>query len=399
MTRSSVPSSSFAAAGRPAQQVIAHGLEGVVATDTQLSHIDGEAGRLILRGYSVEVLAEIAGFEEVCGLLIEGSPPGPETRATWQRHLGRARATAFERLARLDTSLAASDPMDALRGSIGQLCESRDLHETSAELIGSVAVFASAWRRLQAGEPLVEPDPTRSHAEDYLRMQRGTTPDPTRVRALDAYLVTVADHGMNASTFAARVVASTRSDAVSAVTAALGALKGPAHGGAPGPVLDMITDIQHQAEREPGTDLETAATRWIETELARGGRIMGMGHRVYRTRDPRAAVLERQIALLEQAGCTRSFLATARKIEGVARRVLEARKPGRRIEANVEFYTAVLLEAAGLPKSQFTPTFAVARTAGWLAHVREQLESGRLLRPRSAYTGPFPDASGTPHAA
>jgi citrate synthase len=214
-------------------------------------------------------------------------------------------------------------------------------------------------------------------------MALGTEPDPARARAVDAYLVTVSDHGMNASTFAARVVASTGSDMVSSVVAAVGALKGPLHGGAPGPVLDMLDAI--------GTPERARA--WIDAELDAGRRIMGMGHRVYRVRDPRAAVFEHEIERLTdsqigaQAG---ERLTLARVVERAADEALRARHPDRPLPANVEFFTAVLLEAAGLPREAFSPTFAVGRVAGWCAHYLEQRATGRLIRPASRYIGPAP---------
>nr|MDQ3034735.1 citrate synthase/methylcitrate synthase [Myxococcota bacterium] len=232
----------------------------------------------------------------------------------------------------------------------------------------------------RAGAAPIAPDPTLSHAADVLRMVHGEPPAAAAVRGLDRYLVTVIDHGMNASTFAARVVASTGSDDVSAIVAALGALKGPLHGGAPGPVLDMI-DAVGAPER---------AKAWLEGELAAGRRIMGMGHRVYRVRDPRAAVLESAIEELERAGMAKGRLALARAIERSAEALLAARRPERPLRANVEFYTAVLLDALGLDRAAFTPTFAIGRVAGWCAHVDEQRRTGRLIRPASRYVGPMP---------
>ena len=211
-------------------------------------------------------------------------------------------------------------------------------------------------------------------------METGERPPEALAQALDAYLVTVADHGMNASTFAARLVASTGSDAVSSITAAVGALKGPLHGGAPGPVLDMLDAIGEPAR----------AQAWLEGELAAGRRIMGMGHRVYRVRDPRAAVLEAQVERLERAGVTTGRLALARAVERAAEGVLRTRYPNRSLHANVEFYTAVLLDTVGLPRTLFTPTFAVGRVAGWYAHVQEQRALARLIRPASRYVGARP---------
>jgi citrate synthase len=211
-------------------------------------------------------------------------------------------------------------------------------------------------------------------------MVRGEPGPSAAVRGLDAYLVTVADHGMNASTFTARVVASTGSDTVSAVVAAIGALKGPLHGGAPGPVLDMLDGVGDPSR----------AAGWIEAELAAGRRVMGMGHRIYRVRDPRAAVLEQAAGMLERAGVSTRKLELARAVERAAEAALAARHPDRPLKANVEFYTAVLLDAVGLSRTLFTPAFAVGRVAGWCAHVAEQRRVGRLVRPASRYVGPTP---------
>jgi citrate synthase len=206
-------------------------------------------------------------------------------------------------------------------------------------------------------------------------MTLGQTPPPATVTAMDAYLVTVIDHAMSASTFTARVIASTGSDLLSAMVGAIGALKGPLHGGAPGPVLDMLDAVGRPENAE----------RWILGELAAGRRIMGMGHRVYRVRDPRAAVLEEAARPLSS-----ERLELARAVEAAASKILRERKPDRPLAANVEFYTAVLLDAVGLPREQFSPTFAISRLAGWSAHVMEQRRTGRLVRPSSNYIGPRP---------
>ncbi len=363
------------------------GLDGVVVAETCLSDVDGERGRLVVRGHDVEALAERADFEAACALLWSGELPGPEAHAELRRALGRARVRAFAHVRTFRAALGASDGMEALRGALAQLraTEIPEL-ELRVELVAAVAVFAAAWARTRRGAPPIAPDPALGHAADFLRMASAHGSDPSRSRALDAYLVTAADHGMNASTFTARVVASTDSDTVSAVVAALGALKGPRHGGAPGPVLAMLDAIG-----EP----ENAA-RWIAGELEAGRRIMGMGHRVYRVRDPRAAVLERAVERLRETGLRSDRLDLARAVERVAVASLGERRPERRMAANVEFYTAVLLDAIGLPQELFSPTFAVARVAGWLAHIDEQRTSSRIIRPGSRYVGPLPE---TPAAA
>jgi citrate synthase len=351
------------------------GLENVIAAETALSDVDGARGRLVIAGDDVETLAMTSTFEDVAARLwtAAGLPPAAG--------LGAARARAFARLPGLGDALDAKDGMDALRAAVAHLVPTNHIAEDAIAVTGAVAVFASAWSRRRAGLPPVAPDPTASHAADVLRMVTGETPSPARIRGLDRYLVTVSDHGMNASTFTARVVASTGSDVVSSVTAAIGALKGPLHGGAPGPVLDML-DAVGAPDR---------AEAWLTAELATGRRIMGMGHRVYRVRDPRAAVLERAITDLEaELGASAGRLPLARAVERTATALLRARHPDRPLAANVEFYTAVLLDAVGLPRTLFAPTFAIARTAGWTAHVAEQVRTGRLIRPASRYIGSMP---------
>jgi citrate synthase len=363
------------------------GLEGVVVADTQLSDVDGERGRLVVRGHDVEALALAADFEAACALLWTGALPEPKAHAALRAQLGAARARTFERLPRLGDALDAADGMEALRAGLAHLRASElDPATLHAELTGAVAVLAAAWARKRRGVAPLAPDPKLGHSADFLRMASAHGSDLARSRALDTYLVTVADHALNASTFTARVVASTASDPVSAVVAAVGALKGPLHGGAPGPVLAML-DAIGSPER---------AADWIAAELDAGRRIYGMGHRVYRVRDPRAAVLERAVERLRASGLRSDRLDLARAVEAVAVASLGERRPDRRLAVNVEFYTAVILDAIGLPLELFSPTFAVGRVAGWLAHVDEQTKSGRLIRPSSRYVGPMPE---TPAAA
>jgi citrate synthase len=361
----------------------AGGLEGVVVADTRLSEVDGERGRLVVAGHDIERLALAASFEDVVGLLGTGALPDAAGREAQRRALAEGRVLAFARLAGCGDAFELVDGMDSLRASVGHLEEGGA--GAVARLIGAVGVYAAAWARVRAGERPLAPDPLLSHAADYLRMSDGREPEAARVAGLDAYLVTVADHGLNASTFAARVVTSTGSDMVSAIVAAIGALKGPLHGGAPGPVLDMLDAVGSP----------DGAAAWIEAELAAGRRIMGMGHRIYRVRDPRAAVLERaivglEVAGLERAGRSSGRLALARAVERAAEGALRLKYPGRPLAANVEFYTAVLLDTVGIDRAAFSPTFAVGRVAGWCAHVLEQRAVGRLIRPASRYVGPAP---------
>ncbi|MCA9631385.1 MAG: citrate synthase [Myxococcales bacterium] len=355
------------------------GLEGVVVAETRLSHVDGLAGRLEIAGCPVQELATVP-TEEVAALLwrVASGVHGPPLRAA----LGRARLAAHRRAKRLGDALGQADAMDALRASVAHLSAEDDEQASAIALTAAVAVFAAHASRKRRGLKLVQPDPELGHAEDYLRLLRGEAPAPEEAQALQLYWASVVDHGMNASTFAARVVASTGSDLVSAVTAALGALKGPLHGGAPGPVLDMLHTIA----------TPDAARPWLEASLARGERIMGMGHRVYRVRDPRAEVLEGAVRSLcsteTKSVALREKLELARRVEQEATELLRARHPARSLSANVEFYTAVLLDALGIASADFTPTFAAGRVIGWCAHVMEQRRTGRLIRPSSIYRRP-----------
>ncbi|HKO47501.1 MAG TPA: citrate synthase [Polyangiaceae bacterium] len=357
----------------------ASGLEGVVVADTRLSHVDGERGQLFIAGSRVEELAlsDSCHFEAVVTRLLELAAGEPQ--AGVRERLAKSRVSAFARLQPCEHSLTLPDAMDALLAATAQGSRASD----PLSVLGALPVYVAAGARLRAGQAPIAPDPTRLTAQDFMTML-GLPENLARARALDAYLVTVSDHGLNASTFAARVVASTGSDVMPCVVAGLAALKGPLHGGAPGPVLDMLDAT---ASVEP--------RKWLENELAAGRRIMGMGHRIYRTRDPRALVFERALTRLEAEDQQKSGIlariAHARRVESAAEALLSERHPERPLRANVEFYTALLLEAIGIPRELFTATFAIGRCAGWLAHIEEQRRSGRLIRPAARYVGPLPD--------
>nr|HEX4316904.1 citrate synthase [Kofleriaceae bacterium] len=343
------------------------GLEGVIAAETRISGVDGEHGRLVIAGLDVESLAGSSFEDAAARVLAAGGLEVDHVHLGAQ--LAAARADAFARLPHLGDALRAGDGMTALRAAIAQLPSTASDADDAIRAIAATAVYAAAWHRTRRGAAPIAPA-LPGHAADYLAMT-GVAASPATTRALEAYLVTVMDHGMNASTFTARVVASTGSDLISAVVAALGALKGPLHGGAPGPVLDMLDAI--------GTP--DRADAWLRGELAAGRRIMGMGHRVYRVRDPRAAVLERALRDLDAPR-----LPLARAVEDAAAALLHEHKPDRPMAANVELATAILLDAIGLDRDQFSPTFAIGRAVGWSAHVREQ-RRGRLIRPASRYVG------------
>ena len=290
--------------------------------------------------------------------------------------LGAARERAFARLPDLLPATRGMAIVDGFRAAIAGLRAENGL-EHEATIVGAFPVIAGALVQRAKGREPIAPDPTLGHAADTLSMLRGCRAEPREVTALDAYFVTVCDHGMNASTFATRVVASTQADLFAAVTAGYCALTGPLHGGAPEPVLEMLDAIGTRERIQP----------WVDDALSRGERLMGFGHRVYRVRDPRADVLKGAIERLAAEGADLPF---AGEVEAYVRQALRRKNPDRPLETNVEFFTAILLDALAIPRQAFTPVFAVARAAGWTAHTREQQRTGRLIRPSSSYVGAMP---------
>jgi citrate synthase len=364
------------------------GLDGVVAAATRLSHVDGQNGVLIVGGYSVEDLAAHATFEQGAHLLWRGRLPDRVELAKLSTEMAELRELPPLALEVLREAKKAP-PIDVLR----MACATLSLGLKDPNAITPEADFSAAMRltacfptivaahaRIAKGQAPIPPRKDLSLAANFLYMVHGREADPVAAQALDAYWVTVMDHGMNASTFTARVIASTRSDMVSSVTGALGALKGPLHGGAPGPVLDMLMEIKSADRAEP----------WIRNEIAQGRRIMGFGHRVYKVRDPRAEVLSRVAEKMQGAQLeNRQLFELARSVEQTALRVLAEVKPGRNLRTNVEFYTALVLQAVGLEPTQFVAMFACGRVAGWCAHVIEQHAEDHLIRPQSEYIGPI----------
>jgi citrate synthase len=353
------------------------GLEGVIAAETVLSEVDGDAGRLVIRGRLLDQLSGRTTFEEAIRLLFDGFFDDLPNQPALTAAIGRARAEVFAHVAALDADLKR---LSAIRA---RLPDGDDL-SVALRLVAAPAVFTAAVTRARAGLAPIAPDARLGHAADILRMIKGETPSVAEAAGLDAYLVTVCDHGLNASTFAARVVASTRAGLTSAVLAGICALKGPLHGGAPGPVIEMLDEIGAPEN----------ARAWLETAIARGDRLMGFGHRIYRVRDPRADALKRAVRTMgEGSSILPGRLAFAEAVEDAALQILKARKPNRSLQTNVEFYTALLLEALAFPPETFTCVFAIGRVAGWIAHAREQLAGGRLIRPQSRYVGPEPRAA------
>jgi citrate synthase len=355
------------------------GLDGVPAAETVLSHVDGERGELIIAGEHIADLAGRSSFEGVTARLWNGATGRTLSEADVRKSLGAARERAFARLPDLLPATRGLSIVDGFRAAIAGLRAENGL-EHEAAIVGAFPVIAGALvQRAKGGEPLA-PNPNHGHAADTLAMLRGGKAEPREVAALDAYLVTVCDHGMNASTFTTRVVASTQADLFAAITAGYCALTGPLHGGAPEPVLEMLDAIGTRERIKP----------WVDAALGRGERLMGFGHRVYRVRDPRADVLKVAIERLAAEGADLPF---AGEVEAYIRGALRKKNPERPLETNVEFFTAILLDALAIPRQAFTPIFATARAAGWTAHAREQQRTGRLIRPSSSYVGAMPGAA------
>jgi citrate synthase len=365
--------------------VVKPGLEGIVAAETRLSSVDGQKGELIIAGFPVEELAEKATFEETIYLLWRDALPNPERLASFRQRLAALRSLPPITLEVLREAAQQKAPvMDALRMAAGMLGLDRpdgsapEDFQVEALLLTArfPTIVAAYWRLLQGKEPIA-PFPDLGHAANYLAMLTGEVPTEERTHALEVYLNTVVDHGLNASTFAARVIMSTQSDLISAIVGAVGALKGPLHGGAPGPALDMVFEIGEESRIEA----------YLRAKLERGERLMGFGHRIYKVRDPRADVLSVAAEQLYRTEGDRAVYDLARQVERKALDLLEAYKPGRHLQTNVEFYTALLLHGLGLPTALFTPTFAISRVVGWIAHCFEQQDINRIFRPQSVYTG------------
>ncbi len=391
------PSPSNPAVGMPSSNKppLHPGLADIVLSETRLSRVDGQRGELVLAGYAVEDIAPRVSFEAMIHLLWTGSLPDDAELAALRRALAERRILPGATVALLRKAAERRvHPMDTLNMATASLHLSTALStsgegpmqsvapydDTALRLLASMPLMVAAYERLCQGLEPLAPHPELGHAAQLLYLLHGEEPSDIQARALDTYLNTVIDHGANASTFTARVIISTDSDLVSAVVGALGALKGPLHGGAPGPALDMVFEIGEASRAEA----------YLRAKLARGERLMGFGHRVYRVRDPRAAVLEGAARDLYREGPQRELYELARQVEAAALRLLAEHKPERQLRTNVEFYTALVLHGLGLRSDLFTPLFALSRTAGWIGHAEEQRRERRLIRPRLWYVGPEP---------
>jgi len=357
------------------------GLEGVAVAETRLSAIDGEKGELIIGGFPLEELAPNATYEESLYLLLHDRLPTRDELEDFRDDLAGRRSVDDAVLEVLRRAAAEEhSPMDALRMGVAAapLRARADAPEEKARrVVAVIPTLIAAYWRFQEGESPVVPREDLGHAANYLYMLTGEAPSDADVRGLETYLNTVIDHGLNASTFTARTVVSTESDLISAATAAIGALKGPLHGGAPGPVLDMLREVHENGDPDAH----------VRRTLEAGERLMGFGHRVYRARDPRAPVLSDAAERFYERAGDENFFETARALEESGTRILAEHKPDRSLKTNVEFYTAVLLHGIGIPQALFTTTFAAARAGGWMAHALEQKRNNRLVRPVSRYVG------------
>jgi len=358
------------------------GLDGIVVADTSVGAVHGDEGYFQYRGHSAAQLAREQSIESIWYLLHNSVLPTEGDMLDFVALTGAGRSIDTSTEVLLD-HIAGVATFQALRTALsfhGASLEpwvDRPIDDVRAESIGLIApiptMIAHLWRRANGQVPLAA-DPSRGLVEDYLRMLSGTDPHAPEVRAVEQYLGLTVDHGLNASTFVARCTASSGADLGAVLVAGIGSLSGPLHGGAPSLVLDMLDEIERSGD----------AAAWVESRLAKGQRVMGFGHRIYRTEDPRAALL-RETAI--EAGGPR--IEAAIRVEELVVTALAERYPDRDLRTNVEFYAAVALEQAGLPRQLFTPTFAISRAIGWMAHAIEQISMNRIIRPSSSYVGPI----------
>jgi citrate synthase len=362
------------------------GLEGVIVGQTRLSHINGAEGELIYGGYEIDDLARNTTFEEVCYLLWNGSLPDQQQLDELKGQLDAERALSSEMLDMLRHYPASADPMAALRTAVSALGmfdpnaddnSEPELRRKAVLLTAKMPTITAAFDRLRHGKEPVAPKPGLSTAANFLYMLNGEEADEIRVRTMDAALVLHAEHGMNASTFSARVTAGTLSDIYSAITSATGTLKGPSHGGANVEVMNMLREID-ESGTEPG--------EWVRNALESGKRVMGFGHRVYKATDPRATVLRELADQIMQGSAQTRWLDLSDKIRAVMAEEMEKR--GKKIYPNVDFFSASVYTTLGIPMDLFTAVFAIARVPGWTAHLLEQYANNRLIRPEAEYVGP-----------
>ncbi|NRD77915.1 citrate synthase/methylcitrate synthase [Bacillus sp. BRMEA1] len=357
------------------------GLKGIVAAETLISHIDGEKGELIYRGYEIRDLAKNYSFEEVAYLLWNGSFPDPEQLDFLKEQLKQNRELPIYMEKILNLLPPEMDLMSVIRTAVSAEAGNREYgwkpNISQAIRLTALTPTIIAYRTRQLeGKQYVAPRNDLDHVKNYLYMLYGSIPNAAHVEALETYMILTLEHGMNASTFAARVTASTESDIVSAATSAIGTMKGPLHGGAPSGVIDLLNEIALAGDAE----------KVIREKLDRGEKLMGFGHRVYKTRDPRAISLKEKLQKLVGQD---EWLDLAMSVEETAIKVLAEIKPGRSLYSNVEFYAAAIMKAINMDPALFTPTFTASRMVGWTAHILEQSENNTIFRPQSKFIGTF----------
>ncbi|MBA4536276.1 citrate synthase/methylcitrate synthase [Bacillus aquiflavi] len=357
------------------------GLKGVIAAKSSISYINGAKGQLVYRGFAANEIALRFSFEEAAHLLWYGKLPNDKEREVMENKLKTKRELPIYIQRMIDLLPENIDMMGVIRTAVSALGNSRfswkPTVDQAIELTAMIPTIIAYRQRKLAGQEPIEPNLYYNHVENYLYMLSGQIPSSIHVKGLETYMILTLEHGMNASTFSARVTASTESDLVSAITSAIGTMKGPLHGGAPSDVTKMLNDIEKKENAE----------RWLKEKLERGERLMGFGHRVYKTKDPRAIAL-RTKAL--EIGKDDPWLSLALYVEETAIRLLEEYKPGRKLYTNVEFYAAALMRSLQIEDELFTPTFTAARVVGWSAHVIEQAKHNVLFRPESYYIGDLP---------
>ncbi|WP_429874601.1 citrate synthase/methylcitrate synthase [Fictibacillus sp. NRS-1165] len=359
--------------------IMEKGLKGVVAAQTSISHVDGIQGKLLYRGLDIGEVTKHYSFEETAYFLWHGRFPGEPERTQLKNELKQNRVLCDSMKEVIDHLPKGMDLMSVIRTAISsEGTEKYGWKPTISQAIRLTALVPSiiAYRtRRMAGKPFLSPREDLDHVENYLFMINGTAPLKAHAEALETYMILTLEHGMNASTFAARVTASTESDLVSAATSAIGTMKGPLHGGAPSGVIALLDEISQAGDPE----------KVIREKLIRGEKLMGFGHRVYKTLDPRAMALKER--LLNMSGKDQ-WLDLALETERTAVALLQEFKPGRSLYTNVEFYAAAIMKAIQMDEQLFTPTFTASRMVGWTAHVLEQSEDNAIFRPESVYIGP-----------
>ncbi|GIN86092.1 citrate synthase 1 [Heyndrickxia sporothermodurans] len=361
--------------------MLQQGLKGVIAAETAISFIDGQKGHLVYRGKEAKDIALNYTFEEAAYFLWYGRIPSNDEKNSLEGKLKQYRTLPQNVEKIIDLLPTDMELMSVLRTAISSMGDSsykwKPTIDEAIQLTAVIPTIIAYWKRKKSGLTPVAPNENYGHVENYLYMLTGKQPLEVHVKTLETYMILTLEHGMNASTFSARVTISTESDIISAISAAIGTMKGPLHGGAPSDVTKMLNDIGEKDNTE----------KWLRAKLDNGERLMGFGHRVYKTKDPRALALKEKAL---EVGQDDQWLSLALHVEETAIRLLEEYKPGRNLYTNVEFFAAAVMRSINMEDDLFTPTFTASRIVGWTAHVLEQADRNVLFRPESQYIGQLP---------